>query len=145
VRLGAREFTLADQLAFAQLSGDKNPIHVDPVAARRLLNGHLVVHGLHLAAWGIESIFAEHPGGLEQVRVSFHRPLPTDQGVTATAARVGQGWQLLLTGDGQTFSRAHVALGMAPSEPAGGLPGTGVRAGHRGSRRAEAVFGPRPR
>lgn len=122
MRLGAREFTLADQLAFAQLSGDKNPIHVDPVAARRLLNGHLVVHGLHLAAWGIESIFAEHPGGLEQVRVSFHRPLPTDQGVTATAARVGQGWQLLLTGDGQTFSRAHVALGMAPSEPAGGLP-----------------------
>ena len=34
----ARVFSLNDQLSFADLSGDYNPIHVNPVAARRLLS-----------------------------------------------------------------------------------------------------------
>ncbi|HNC74922.1 MAG TPA: MaoC/PaaZ C-terminal domain-containing protein, partial [Elusimicrobiota bacterium] len=35
------------QNAFARLSGDANPLHVDPAAARRLLFGRAVVHGVH--------------------------------------------------------------------------------------------------
>lgn len=39
--------------AFARLSGDYNPLHVDPVYARRLQFGHPVIHGVHhlLRAW----------------------------------------------------------------------------------------------
>lgn len=40
-------FDAADQSCFAALSGDRNPLHVDAVAARRLLTGRPVVHGVH--------------------------------------------------------------------------------------------------
>jgi hypothetical protein len=39
-----RRFTLDDQVAFAHLSGDFNPIHVDPIAGRRHMFGEPVVH-----------------------------------------------------------------------------------------------------
>ncbi len=38
-----RIFTSDDQLAFAKLSGDYNPLHMDPIYARRLLFGRQVV------------------------------------------------------------------------------------------------------
>ena len=41
-------FGWVDQHRFAQLSGDRNPMHVDPVAARRTLFGRPVVHGIHM-------------------------------------------------------------------------------------------------
>ena len=44
----AKTFGPADQDRFAALSGDVNPMHMDPVAARRLLAGQAVVHGMHL-------------------------------------------------------------------------------------------------
>jgi NAD(P)-dependent dehydrogenase (short-subunit alcohol dehydrogenase family) len=40
--------SLGDSLSFAQLSGDYNPLHVDPIAARRLRFGSTVTHGIHL-------------------------------------------------------------------------------------------------
>jgi hypothetical protein len=45
--LGSHEFVHADQLRFAALSGDLNPMHMDSIAARRLLAGRQVVHGMH--------------------------------------------------------------------------------------------------
>lgn len=45
--LGERSFGPADQQRFATESRDHNPIHVDPVAARRLISGRQVVHGVH--------------------------------------------------------------------------------------------------
>lgn len=46
--LGSRCFSDADQQAFAKASGDFNPMHVDAIAARRLLSGRQVVHGVHV-------------------------------------------------------------------------------------------------
>lgn len=40
-------FDAADQSCSAALSGDRNPLHVDALAARRLLTGRPVVHGVH--------------------------------------------------------------------------------------------------
>jgi hypothetical protein len=40
-------FDHADQQRFAALSGDVNPMHMDPLASRRLLTGRQVVHGIH--------------------------------------------------------------------------------------------------
>jgi len=52
----ARRFTAADQERFARLSGDFNPMHMDPVAARRTQPGAPVVHGVHLALWALDTL-----------------------------------------------------------------------------------------
>jgi hypothetical protein len=52
--LGRKIFLTDDQLRFAKLSGDWNPMHLDPVAARRTQAGAPVVHGVHTALLGLE-------------------------------------------------------------------------------------------
>ena len=52
--LGERVFSDADQQWFAAASGDGNPMHVDAVAARRLLSGRQVVHGMHTLVQALE-------------------------------------------------------------------------------------------
>jgi len=49
-------FTMEDQESFARLSGDRNPIHMDPVAARRTQAGEPAVHGVHLLLWAMENL-----------------------------------------------------------------------------------------
>lgn len=51
-----KTFGQADQQRFAALSGDVNPMHMDPVAARRLLAGRQVVHGMHLLLHALEHL-----------------------------------------------------------------------------------------
>jgi hypothetical protein len=41
-------FSMDDQKAFAALSGDYNPMHMDLLASRRMPAGRPVVHGIHL-------------------------------------------------------------------------------------------------
>jgi len=56
--LGEKHFTSEDQLRFAALSGDRNPMHLDPVFARRTQFGRQVVHGIHTLLWGLDQFFA---------------------------------------------------------------------------------------
>lgn len=74
--LGERHFSLEDQLVFARFSGDWNPIHVDPLYARRCLTGQAVVHGIHMLLWALEC-WAGHGGRgavLTRLKVQFIRP-----------------------------------------------------------------------
>lgn len=57
----SRSFTLADQQAFARLSGDSNPMHVDAIAARRTLFGECVVHGVHTLLWALAQAGLQRP------------------------------------------------------------------------------------
>jgi NAD(P)-dependent dehydrogenase (short-subunit alcohol dehydrogenase family) len=63
--MAERTFTSDDQLAFAKLSGDLNPLHMDPVMARRLLFGQPIVHGLHALLWGADEHLRTRAHGLE--------------------------------------------------------------------------------
>jgi hypothetical protein len=63
--MAERTFTFDDQLAFAKLSGDHNPLHMDPVRARRLLFGQPIVHGLHALLWGADEHLRSRAPGLE--------------------------------------------------------------------------------
>ena len=56
-----RRFLPVDQDRFAALSGDLNPVHVDPVAARRTPAGAAVVHGLHGLLWSLDVIATGGP------------------------------------------------------------------------------------
>jgi acyl dehydratase len=72
----SRLFTLEDQRAFARASGDANPLHVDPVAARRTMFGAPVVHGVHLVLWALDTGAARARARwtLERLQAQFHRP-----------------------------------------------------------------------
>ena len=65
------------QASFAAVSGDSNPIHLDPLAARRSLAGGAVVHGIHALLWALDSWSA--PLG-DQVGhwIEFETSAPTD-------------------------------------------------------------------
>ena len=61
VMLAERTFTEADQTRFAAISGDRNPMHLDAVLARRTQAGVPVVHGVHLLLWGLDVLARAEP------------------------------------------------------------------------------------
>jgi hypothetical protein len=85
--LDTRIYQMVDQRRFAALSGDANPIHLDPIAARRELFGGVVVHGMHtvlraLDAWlATRRLASAQPIALHALRVSFTAPIPLEQEV----------------------------------------------------------------
>ena len=48
-----RSFDIDDQIAFAEISGDYNPLHLDKIVARRSMFGDVIVHGMHLVLWAL--------------------------------------------------------------------------------------------
>jgi acyl dehydratase len=59
MRLLRRRFDVADQKAFARLSGDANPVHMDAVEARRTITGAPVVHGMHMVLAALDALVAK--------------------------------------------------------------------------------------
>lgn len=70
-------------MAFAALSGDYNPIHVDVVAARRSLFGRPVVHGIHLLLCALDIWLKNHqaPVRICSLRALFIKPVGLDEPV----------------------------------------------------------------
>ena len=56
-----RVFSADDQIAFASLSGDSNPMHMDAQAARRTPAGAPVVHGVQSMLWALETLAQSLP------------------------------------------------------------------------------------
>ncbi|CAN5249080.1 hypothetical protein BH09PSE2_BH09PSE2_02150 [soil metagenome] len=78
--LAVRTFRMADQEAFAAASGDRNPMHMDPLAARRTQMGRPVVHGMHALLWALDALAAAtdaHPLGA--LRCQFLKPMYLDE------------------------------------------------------------------
>ncbi|MBF0134829.1 MAG: SDR family NAD(P)-dependent oxidoreductase [Magnetococcales bacterium] len=87
-RIPGREylFRLEDQHAFARWSGDCNPIHVDPIMARRTQPGACVVHGIHQVLLALQTWFAGSPRHPDrrmpsQLTANFYLPLLLQQKV----------------------------------------------------------------
>ncbi|MEO5366376.1 MAG: SDR family NAD(P)-dependent oxidoreductase [Magnetococcus sp. WYHC-3] len=104
----SRRFSHQDQLDFAALSGDANPLHVDAVMARRSHVGSQVVHGVHLLLWGLEQILSREGGemSLAAVKVRFVKPVELERPVALHSVEITPGaarWQLLGSGDGQVL------------------------------------------
>jgi NADP-dependent 3-hydroxy acid dehydrogenase YdfG len=68
-------FSEDDQITFAKLSGDYNPVHIDPLKARRISFGQPVVHGINLLLWALDSLVSDNLKSLQllSLKSSFTR------------------------------------------------------------------------
>ncbi len=70
------------QREFVSASGDSNPLHTDPVVARRLPFGRVAVHGMHLVLDALDRLAAKSPLAPEHVRCTFRRSVGVDDELT---------------------------------------------------------------
>jgi len=77
--LASRSFGMDDQIAFAGLSSDWNPLHLDPAFARRTQFGAPVVHGIHHLAWATDAVLRSAPFRIARLRARFLQPLYLDE------------------------------------------------------------------
>jgi len=71
------QFSHAEHERFARLSGDVNPMHMDPLAARRTQAGDMVVHGMHVLLRCFEGMveYVDSEFQCAGVMVRFLRPV----------------------------------------------------------------------
>ena len=91
VLLGARVFDDSDQQRFAAESCDFNPMHVDAIAARRLLSGRQVVHGVHTLIQALDFWSAPAEPSAWSVQCNFAHPISLGDRVEFWGARNAQG------------------------------------------------------
>ncbi len=72
-------FSISQELTgdFARLSGDHNPLHVDPVSARRFQYGMTVVHGMNVLFCCLDRLFETYADPLElnSMKAVFYYPV----------------------------------------------------------------------
>lgn len=119
--LGCRSFTMDDQQRFAHLSGDRNPLHMDPVAARRTQAGAPVVHGLHTLLWCIDQCAAQYPDlpPIGSVKIRFDRLLHLGETVDCVLTRMdGSGFRMETDIGGAVGFRLAAVFGAPRDAPA---------------------------
>jgi acyl dehydratase len=113
--LASRTFTEADQIGFAAVSGDRNPMHLDALLARRTQAGVPVVHGVHLLLWGLDALArAENelpPMG--RLKAHFKHFAAVDERVDVSATRTETNVILRFTAAGMTIAQLVVDFGAA--------------------------------
>lgn len=77
--LTSRAFSMDDQRAFAKLSSDFNPVHLDSAFARRSQAGAPIVHGIHTLAWSANAVLQCFPLAVANMRARFPQPLYLDE------------------------------------------------------------------
>lgn len=78
----------ADVFAFADISGDFNPLHIDEEYARRTVFGRRIAHGILIAGIISAVLGADIPGVgtvFVEIHIKFLKPVYLGDTVTATA------------------------------------------------------------
>jgi acyl dehydratase len=111
---GAFAVSIDQSHAFARLSGDFNPLHLDPVAARRTPFGGSVTHGVHLFLAALDQaaeaglLVAEEP---EALSATFHGPVHSGVPVSLALKREDRALHLAGEAAGRPAFSGVVALG----------------------------------
>ena len=115
--VGQYTITRAQNDAFADLSGDYNPLHVDPVHARRLQFGRTVIHGIHhlLRTWDQATCQIPAPRRPTQLGASFQNPAFIDRPIQFNGHMSEQGTQLAVNArsDGKPILNLVLRFGLA--------------------------------
>lgn len=114
----------AAQAAFVALSGDANPLHTDPLVARRLPFGRVAVHGMHLALLALDRMAADGTTP-SRVRATFRHPVgvgdPIDLAVDGRLCRLTVGGRAVadvrVDDDGHADGHAQIDRALPPFDP----------------------------
>ena len=89
----SRIFTKSDLDMFVRLSGDYNPLHTDPVLARRLIFGKQIVHGVQLLLWGLNCLLESISERivLRRFQAVFLKPVGLNEIVTCQLIEASSG------------------------------------------------------
>lgn len=119
--LERKRFTTEDQERFARLSGDRNPLHMDPVAARRTQAGAPVVHGIHTLLWFLDVLSRKRPDlpSFGTVNVRFEKLLYVGETAEAILTHCdGSGVRAAVTAAGTLVVRVTGTFGiLKPPHP----------------------------
>ena len=107
-------FDEATHMAFADLSGDRNPIHVDDLTARQSPYGHRLAYGCQIALLALDAAVAALPE-LQQRRprtlaAAFQHPLVVGDEIETTAKVDGDRLVITWHGCGRQAGRLTVTL-----------------------------------
>lgn len=111
--ISVRHFSLADQIEFANFSGDINPIHVEPIAARRTMTGRCIVHGMHSLLWALDEL-AKTNIVAKSLKVRFLRPIFLNEDIHCIWNE--KSYQLALRADDTTLVTISLILGEVAAE-----------------------------
>ena len=90
----SRTFDVADVRAFAELTGDRNPVHLDEEVARRTRFHRPIVHGMLYASLFSAIFGTQLPGpGAIYLAQTLKFVLPVPLGETVTAEVEVTGWR----------------------------------------------------
>ena len=118
--IGGKTFSGEDQKLFARISGDRNPMHMDPVAARRLITGRQVVHGIHVLLQALEFWRPDMTAPLVSIACTFNNPLSVgDPAVYRQSFSTGNTWTIEVMTGGLLCAQITLAQKRATAE---GLP-----------------------
>lgn len=122
-------FTAQDQDDFAGASADVNPMHVDAVAARRLISGRQVVHGIHGMLMALDAWNPPSGTCLAEAQCNFDQPISVGDRVSFVLAEAEPG-RAVLKACVQEVVCTTVSLTLTSSDavPAPALPLTSADA-----------------
>jgi hypothetical protein len=118
-----RIFVKSDQIAFAAVSRDFNPLHLDEVAARRTTFGRPVVHGMHIALWMLDWLAGTScpPQPFRKLSVRFKRALFLDELAEIRSKRNGSDVEMVCFSGDALLTQMKLsnpgALSLAPWRP----------------------------
>jgi acyl dehydratase len=115
----ARSFPLDDVRWFAAISGDPNPVHIDPEFAARTYPGAVVAHGVHLVLWALETqlpVDGAFPAGVKAV---FLKPVIVGDEVEAETEQPDT---IRLRVRGDAIAKIKLKATRAPERWAAGAP-----------------------
>lgn len=114
-----------DSWNFACLSCDFNPLHVDPVTARRLQFGSTVCHGVHLVLKALDLTIAEkwvEPAEIETISTVFSGSARTGCQVDVEVIRDPERSRVRFVASSEGRALFTTRIGLAGSRPAGPFP-----------------------